>query len=187
MSCVTKVTVSFENFCFCVHFQQLLKMEDVSCSVADVLEEAAKFHALEPFFCFIRFSEEELQTVSTTLTSVGCPGGDVKQIPSKHSILILSSNQYWKYIPHSKEMGRVEKVNAVLRQEKAKFILPYSNEVWLSDMRLFAFPAQMSPLKRKEVGECLGDFLTRTADALEELHSLGFAHLDVRIPNICFF
>ena len=25
-----------------------------------------------------------------------------------------------------------------------------------------------------------------TATALEELHNFGFAHLDVRIPNICF-
>ena len=30
------------------------------------------------------------------------------------------------------------------------------------------------------------DYMTMTAMALNELHDNGFAHLDVRIPNICF-
>ena len=33
---------------------------------------------------------------------------------------------------------------------------------------------------------CLIDFMVRTASALQELHGFGYAHLDVRIPNICF-
>ena len=28
--------------------------------------------------------------------------------------------------------------------------------------------------------------MVRTASALQELHGFGYAHLDVRIPNICF-
>ena len=34
--------------------------------------------------------------------------------------------------------------------------------------------------------DCLVDFMIRTADALQELHHFGFAHLIMRIPNICF-
>ena len=48
-------------------------------------------------------------------------------------------------------------LNDVLRQKKAKYTLPYSNKVQQSQMILYAFPSQISPLKRKEFGECLGD------------------------------
>ena len=50
----------------------------------------------------------------------------------------------------------------------------------------FAFPAQLPPLTEDEVTECLYDFMMMTATALIEFHDFCFAHLDVRIPNICF-
>jgi len=50
----------------------------------------------------------------------------------------------------------------------------------------FKFPAHLPPLHKREVEKCLLDFMTRTATALEELHGIGAAHLDVRVPNICF-
>ena len=50
----------------------------------------------------------------------------------------------------------------------------------------FKIPAQLPPLTYDEVKKCLPDFLKKTATALQELHACGFAHLDVRLPNICF-
>ena len=63
----------------------------------------------------------------------------------------------------------------------------YSDQCRVLAMKFLAFPAQLPPLRSRDVGECLSDFLHRTAEALKELHSLGYAHLDVRVPNICFY
>lgn len=41
-------------------------------------------------------------------------------------------------------------------------------------------------MTENEAKDCLDDILTKTTMALRELHSLGLAHLDVRLPNICF-
>ena len=59
-----------------------------------------------------------------------------------------------------------------------------SSLVW--GPRFYSFPAQLPPLSTAEVSMCLIDFMVRTALALQELHGFGYAHLDVRIPNICF-
>jgi hypothetical protein len=45
----------------------------------------------------------------------------------------------------------------------------------------FVFEAQIPPLSKDAVAKCLLDFMKKTAAALEELHSFGFAHLDIRI------
>lgn len=43
------------------------------------------------------------------------------------------------------------------------------------------------PLSTAEAGQCLKDFVEKTARALNHIHSsLGRAHNDVRLPNICF-
>ena len=47
-------------------------------------------------------------------------------------------------------------------------------------------PKETPPLTKSEAEQCLYDLITKTATALQELHSLGYAHLDVRLPNICF-
>ena len=45
----------------------------------------------------------------------------------------------------------------------------------------------LSPLKKEQASKCLKQFLFRIATALNELHAkYEIAHLDVRIPNICF-
>ena len=48
------------------------------------------------------------------------------------------------------------------------------------------FERQMPPLTKFEAKEYLCDLLTQTAIALLELHTIEYAHLDVRLPNICF-
>ena len=180
LECVTVVTVMFKDFRFCVSMQKL-SINQVQSTVSQALANASNFHAYEPSFCFIRFNKGELEKIATILSS-----RDVKQIASKHSILILSNNCYWKYIPQVYERENVLLLSDKIKQ-KAKHTLVYSDECRVSTMKFLAFPAQLHPLRSEDVSECLTDFLLRTADALNELHSLGFAHLDVRIPNICFY
>lgn len=50
----------------------------------------------------------------------------------------------------------------------------------------FVFDHLLSPLNRSEAKSCLVDFIDKAAASLEALHSLGYAHLDVRLDNKCF-
>ena len=36
------------------------------------------------------------------------------------------------------------------------------------------------------IRQCFSSFAVSTLHALDELHGIGYAHLDVRTPNICF-
>ena len=42
------------------------------------------------------------------------------------------------------------------------------------------------PLDIKSIRCCFNSFAISVQSAVEELHRLGFAHLDLRVPNICF-
>ena len=50
----------------------------------------------------------------------------------------------------------------------------------------YVYPLLHHPLDLKSIQQCFNSFATSVLHALEELHSSGYAHLDVRIPNICF-
>ena len=50
----------------------------------------------------------------------------------------------------------------------------------------FSFPLLHPPLGCKFSSKCFCSFAISTLRALEALHEVGYAHLDIRIPNICF-
>lgn len=42
------------------------------------------------------------------------------------------------------------------------------------------------PLTRVDASNCLGGLVQQVAAVLKRMHELGWAHLDVQLPNICF-
>ena len=50
----------------------------------------------------------------------------------------------------------------------------------------FVFRRLHPPLDIKSIRCCFNSFAVSVQSAVEELHRLGFAHLDLRVPNICF-
>lgn len=52
--------------------------------------------------------------------------------------------------------------------------------------KIFWLPCLIPPLSYSEVRECLVDFMKMTAIALDSIHGCKIAHLDVRVPNVCF-
>ena len=54
-------------------------------------------------------------------------------------------------------------------------------------MNAFIFPAlPHPPLTNPEAKLCIFELVGKLCKALEEIHKMGFFHLDVRLPNICF-
>lgn len=51
----------------------------------------------------------------------------------------------------------------------------------------FIFPlVKYSPISQFEVAKCAKNFTETAAECIEQLHGLGYAHCDIRLPNICF-
>lgn len=184
-TCVTKVTVSFNKYKFLVHLAPL-QIENVQIEIEQAIASALKFCPVHwPVFCFMRFSSEEIREAARRLS---IPVSDLHQVPTKHSILMSNGDTFWKCIPRSKEALATLALNTFLKSQSPNptHVTLFREIAIVEKVSFFAFPAQLPPLTKDNIKVCLSDFMTMTATALIELHEFGFAHLDVRIPNICF-
>ena len=172
--------ISFdEHIRFVAHLKPL-KINDVKAEVTNTLESVLSvvYPLSSPSFCFMRFSDEDL------IIARGELGVDVTQVTTKHSILLKSESTFRKLIPQLVEKDSLSLLNRRLNNPKHITLCTTIRDIGYQ--QFFKFPAQLPPLNKDKVRQCLYDFMTRTATALEELHRFGYAHLDVRIPNICF-
>ena len=65
------------------------------------------------------------------------------------------------------------------------FCCPRNLNIYLGKT-FFVYIPLIPPLTREEAIKCLGPFVKSVADAIHSLHMFGYAHLDVRLENICF-
>lgn len=177
---MTEVRVTFTNFHFNVTFSlHPHKKEEVENKITDVLKNNFSFQVSDPLFCFIRLSEDELKKISDQFQA-----GSVTQKKSKHSIVAYDEHRFFKYAPTLMSQNSLMMLKGSI--ESSKHVSLYSDLRWFSDLAFFSFPKLLPPLSHTLVRKCLGDFVVKTATALLELHKFGYAHLDVRLPNICF-
>jgi len=110
----------------------------------------------------------------------------VEQVATKHSILVKGSNFFWKFIPSISESFEYQTFYEKQVNNPFVHILFPVTYTWLEDAKFYKFAELDPPLSKSEAKLCLCDLLKETAKALSELHGRGFAHIDVRLPNICF-
>ena len=55
-----------------------------------------------------------------------------------------------------------------------------------NNLNFFVFRYLHPPLDIKSIQSCFDAFAKSVQSAVEELHDMGFVHLDLRVPNICF-
>lgn len=179
--CVTKVTSSFENFKFAVWLNPL-NISSVEAEIVHTLWSALTFKAdYYPVFSFwvhavFRWwSSKSSSQIAPTLHTCVCA-----------CTIQLNTPCCWRMMRFSGSAFHVW-----LRRETFTLWMPINPiHVTLLDRvdfiglaSFFAFPASLT---KHEVAMCLCDFIMMTATALNVLHCLNFAHLDVKIPNICF-
>lgn len=94
-TCVTKVTVGFEDFQFVIRLTPLAK-DEVQNEIQGACKAALKFQASYPEFSFLRLSTAEM---SIAFEAFGV--NDIEQHPSKHSIVLksVSAKKFFKCIP----------------------------------------------------------------------------------------
>lgn len=103
----------------------------------------------------------------------------MSQFRSANSIILYNKDYFFKCY-------QSDMVDVKLIYEKCKGCQNVVETISGPYLRLLKFPALLSPLANREAIRCLANFLELLKDALDALHALGLAHLDVRLPNVCF-
>ena len=115
-------------------------------------------------------------------------GANSTQLNSQYSWVIQSDDVVYKYIIDAKERSWILTLeNLALRSGESpqQYLLPLGT-FDVCDKKFMTFKRLSFPMSREEVKSCFRAFVVSVCAALDELHSKGIAHLDIRLENICF-
>ena len=173
-TCVTKITVSFINCRFYIRLIPLL-ISEVKREIEIAVRGTTNFRfTFNPFLSFMRFSPQYIMEIADTFHV------DVEQVRTRHSILLKSSDAFWKYIPSITEDRNYGVFLKDIKGVNPKHIVLPSKTVLHRGLMFYKFPKQIPPLTKSEAKQCLHDLVTKTATALLELHGFGYAYLGVK-------
>lgn len=141
---------------------------------------------------FVKLSQHELQFLKTFFDSAPLSpkySEPISQFAAKEALLISYNGRMWKYPARATDRQRLRDVPSNPFLINVKRYSPtiggdtghFTGRGWF-----YYDKVKHKPLIPSEARECIGDFLTQLCDALEKLHSLEYAHLDVRLENVCF-
>ena len=82
--------------------------------------------------------------------------------------------------------NNLSQVETTLRKKKIKQSLVSSYILNVSGTEFFVFEGLLPPKSRQNAKACLVPLLDSVKVAIDELHQNDIAHLDIRLPNICF-
>ena len=177
-SCALEVRVKFQPFKF-LYWMDYVGKNEVQDRIKRIVSQW-QFECNEPHPCyfFIRLRQEECNLVEN---------GAV-QVYSQSSIVLKSPPSFfWKYNRHTSIVFERHFVNVGLAEQRLcqYALFPFSlKRVSLTEF--LQFHALQDPLSRTEAKPCLLPLLDGLHCALTELYQKNIAHLDIRLPNICF-
>ncbi len=91
-------------------------------------------------------------------------------------MLFVSGESFYKFV-----IDRIERLS--IQMYCMKFASIIYNK---SEFNIYYIPGTNSSTDAFRCWVCISDLINETAEALKELHDTGYAHGDVRLPNICF-
>ena len=119
----------------------------------------------------IHLSQEECNVLERGTTQVFSPS----------SIILKSNTAFWKF-----NRNATRKYLTLALKKMFMFTLLPSSLEEHGNQDFYKFESLQPPLSREHAKQCLLSLLDGLHHALEELHKNNIAHLDVRLPNICF-
>ena len=135
-------------------------------------------------YYFMKLYSKDLRFVETSLK---LQPDTVEECRSKFSILTRDNLYYYKIIPLRTEIFFGAYVDHKFDNSSSIVWPLHQFGIRPQFTRVFQFVRlPHKPLRRSEALKCLGQLMSQTLAALDELHNLGYVHCDVRLPNICF-
>ena len=180
--CVGKITVRWEHLRFRYQINWLKGVDEAWRVIENVIMENARAMPTLPSVDELDI-EVPLRLSPQDLLHFGEHfGGSATQLKCPHHVMVECKNLIYKLI------NGPEAVLVLALQVGAKqhthFIVPKMN---LEHKHLFFYPkVAYCPLTPEKAGQCLEELITKIEVALNQLHSFGFSHNDVRLPNVCF-
>lgn len=187
---VTKVTVKFDptNFCFKVHLDKIAitnVKKELILALTKAKDYCGAMSATMSFPFFFKLSTNE----SDILQEKWGWNGTMTQVPTSHNMLFHvedgNMSNYYKYIIDDLERTLLGSSCNILN--KCAHAVRHDECNYLSFVRMvFKLPSLIPTLTFSEVEQCLYNFVRLTGDAIEAVHKLNIAHMDIRVPNVCF-
>ena len=193
---VIQVTVEFSNLNFKISVNVLEKVEvclNIKGEVARILRTIRTgrgindAEGLYPYY--VRLDQRDCNEVCQ----------QSKQVATKHSILLRSSDQsrYLKFCPSPTEHFIQLRTRTIVWFEAGRpslfhySLLPMRDLITfphlpLKHLQFFEFDSLRGPLTSLQCKSCLCLVIEGVKQVLDELHHQGTAHMDVRLPNVCF-
>ena len=187
-TCVTKVKVRFvcnhhnSEFHFVITLHPL-SIDSVGNEIKTALANNSEYciRKYEYLRSFLRLREEELHELCETFGEE-----NLVQISTPHSIILLGNEVVYKLVPNPYEAMNLFNLKGSTRNSHPEYTAIHIDEIYLGSSCFFVYNRYFPPLSPKYVSECIQEFLFNVSAALVDLHKCNFAHLDVRIPNVCF-
>ena len=196
---VTKVTVRFEALCFHYTFERVPSLEDVQASIrAGYQANKDTIGQLRPSLNSgdilaypIKLTGPECDDLMGKFNLQGRVG--MEQLQSWNSFILQANGKVYKYCLNPALYHKIRDITATIKtavqyQEQRDRLLLHEQKLPVFNLCIpfLQFPAAIPPLSTSEARECLVPLLKSTKEAIDQLHSFDFAHLDIRLPNICF-
>ena len=196
---VTKVTVRFEELYFYYAFERIPSLEGVEASIrAGYQANKGAIGRLGPSLNSgdilaypIKLTEPELGDLRNAFHLR--EGVIMKQLQSWNSFILQGDNgKVYKFCLNEHNYTATNWLTLFIKVEHGEqpmdCLVLHEQKLFVFKLSIpfLQFPAAIPPLSASEARRCLVALLRSTKEAIDQLHSFNFAHLDIRLPNICF-
>ena len=182
-TCVGKITVSYETLRFMYKIEWLPDVTTVWDEIGKVLDDNIDNLPVLPDVgdvhkdYLIILSPRQLEEFE----------GGAKQVISQHHVMVESNGKIFKVV-NEVEIRKLLLLRELLLLERSSarqfchFIVPVIQKPNIIHYDKVPF----GPLEEDQACKYLRTLSQKICAALEELHGFGYAHGDVRLPNVCF-
>ena len=197
---VTKVTVRFEELYFYYAFERIPSLEDVEESIRAGYQ--ANKDAIGRLGPSLNSGDILAYPIKLTGAELGNlrnafhlqKGVIMKQLQSWNSFILQATTgdngKIYKFCPDEQNYTKIAFLSVTIKamQQPMDRLVLHEQELLVFNLSIpfLEFPAAHPPLSASEARRCLVALLRSTKEAIDQFHSFNFAHLDIRLPNICF-
>ena len=180
--CAVKITVIWKNLHFTYQLQVLTTPSQLWGEIGHVVEKQLGEVPILPNPPSV--NPNFLMPLSSY--DLGQFWPSATQLQSVYHIMIDDGSNVHKLVTQSSERNSLQDLTILVFERRLNphhFIVPAMGAI----RDVFTYPKVFyGPLNRIEARRCLRTLVMKIDDALTELHSIGLAHTDIRLPNICF-